>query len=418
MAPCDDEPEFLPAVLARQAGDAAFLWRQRARVLALPHTRLFDLLAFDERLGAQLDGLSVAGASATAFVEAAAAQGEAGGALFTTAVLALESGRREAVSAAFAGAGSGPLRRQALEDALAWVSWRRAEPWARPLLEQPQADWRRLGLAAHARHRADPGPALAAALAAEDLTLAAAAARAAGELGRTDLCPQLLGRLTHAEPALRAWAAWSAVRLGAPEALPALAGAIRPGSGFAASALALLVRALEPRQAVDWLRSLNGQPGWMRVLIRGGAHLGDPQMIPWLLARAAEPPYARLAAESIAWITGLDLEPAGLSDPPPQQEPEAAADEIQLDTDSHLPWPDVAALSAWWQSNGRRFQAGRRYLCGRPLDAETCRFALRSARQRERAGAALELALAQPTAPLFDVATLAARQRAGIDAGP
>ena len=68
-------------------------------------------------------------------------------------------------------------------------------------------------------------------------------------------------------------------------------------------------------------------------------------------------------------------------------------------------------VQAWWQARAGQFEAGRRYLVGRPVEAAGCREVLLSGFQRQRRAAALELALMDPKAPLFETRAPGLRQQ-------
>ena len=79
--------------------------------------------------------------------------------------------------------------------------------------------------------------------------------------------------------------------------------------------------------------------------------------------------------------------------------------------DLDLPWPDPALLQKWWDAHRGNFQSGTRYLLGQPIEPQALRQVLQTGRQRQRAAAALELALLQPGRPLFEVRAPGARQQ-------
>jgi uncharacterized protein (TIGR02270 family) len=83
-----------------------------------------------------------------------------------------------------------------------------------------------------------------------------------------------------------------------------------------------------------------------------------------------------------------------------------------MDPDEHLPWLDPALIRKWWTKHNSRFQKGTRYLLGKPMSIEWLRQVLRSGRHRQRAAAALELAIRQPGQPLFEVRAPGFRQQA------
>jgi len=123
-----------------------------------------------------------------------------------------------------------------------------------------------------------------------------------------------------------------------------------------------------------------------------------------------------VAGEALNLITGIDLEAARLTGERakdfaagPSESPDD--DDVEFDSDENLPWPDPAAVAAWWSKSQGGFPAGTRLLLGRPLAAESLRQVLVGGSQRQRAAAALELVLAAPGQPLFAVGARAARQR-------
>jgi len=82
-----------------------------------------------------------------------------------------------------------------------------------------------------------------------------------------------------------------------------------------------------------------------------------------------------------------------------------------------LAWPDADKVAAWWHANQARFSKGTRYLLGKPLGVEAAWHALRHGYQRQRAAAALELAILQPGKPLFEVRAPGFRQAQLLGAG-
>ena len=116
-------------------------------------------------------------------------------------------------------------------------------------------------------------------------------------------------------------------------------------------------------------------------------------------------------------ITGVDLAYQDLEGEWPEgfhagptENPED--EDVAMDADEDLPWPNPQLVGRWWDENGPRFAAGERNLCGQPIAEANCREVLRSGYQRQRIGAALELALLRPDAPLFEWRAPAFRQKA------
>jgi uncharacterized protein (TIGR02270 family) len=148
--------------------------------------------------------------------------------------------------------------------------------------------------------------------------------------------------------------------------------------------------------------------------------VGDPQLAPWLITQMEDLRWSRLAGEAFTLITGadlawLDLErkpPEGASDGGfggPSEDP--ADDDVALDQDESLPWPDAAKVQAWWASQAARFPPGRRCFMGaEPSPTEAARV-LREGCQRQRHAAALWACILEPGRPLFPTAAPAWRQK-------
>uniref|UniRef100_UPI0025EBCCE6 hypothetical protein n=1 Tax=Neptunomonas sp. TaxID=1971898 RepID=UPI0025EBCCE6 len=125
---------------------------------------------------------------------------------------------------------------------------------------------------------------------------------------------------------------------------------------------------------------------------------GDPFWVPGLLKYMEDPEVSRVAGEAFCMITGIDLayqdldvnKPEGFSSGPTE---DPADENVTLDEDMDLPWPNRTLLLQWWQSNNSNFRSGVRYLCGKPLSEQQCRDVLRQGFQRQRTAAAMELAL-------------------------
>jgi uncharacterized protein (TIGR02270 family) len=396
-------------VVAEHAEEAAFLWLLRDQATAAPHYTLADLTRLDGRVEAHLDGLRVAGPAGHA--KCAEGLGLGGpGEVFAAAILALE-GRDAArhapvldLAAAERETGRGFI------SALAWLPPAQAVPAARELLRAEDPSVRRLGLAGLAAHRADPGPALRPALTDLNPALRARALEAAGELGRTDLLPVVAKAMGDDDDACRFAAAWAAARLGGRSGtistvLRTLADASGP---FAGRAWDLLLRCQEPSEAVPLVRRLLTRPAQRRLGVVGVGVVGDPALVDDLLSLMADKKLARVAGEAFCMLTGVDLALRDLDVPPPEEVEGGPSErpedeEVTLDPDENLPWPATDRVAAWWGRNRGEFRPGTRYLCGRELTPEALRGVLRRGFQRQRATAALELALRETAQPLFEV---------------
>lgn len=411
---------MLPAVVQQHAEESALLRHVRSVLVRAPHVDLLQLGRLDERIAAHLDGLTVAGAVGTEYCRAAL-ESPGAGEVFALAVRALESRDTPSWRHVLALASALPEAQRGVASALGWVSPQVLQGVVQHLLASPQAYERALGLAACRMHRVNPGDSLAAALSSPDTSLRAAAWRCAGELGRTDLRDAACAALADDEPEVAFQAAWAACLLGDRGAsIQALAATAQQPGPLADRALALALIAAPFAQARELARQLSkSEAGGMRRIVRAVGLVGDARSVPWLLEHMEDPALARLAGESLSWITGVDLAREGLETltaPPMPERPgdDPEDEELALDEDESLPWPDVPKLRAWWARQAelqRAASAGTRLFAGAAVDLATAQRVLRDGSQRLRALAALWRCVLQPGRALFPVAAPAPRQR-------
>lgn len=399
---------IIAEIVEEHAAEAAFLFQIRDAAATAPHYDRGRLRDLDERLEAHLDGVRVA-ATTGLEIAAAALDEDDPGTAFTLVVLAVERGDASALAPALELAAASRSAARAVIAGLAWVPFLAARSLLAPLLAPAASpQHKRIGIAACTAHRQSPGDALTYALFDDDLPLKARALRAVGELGRVDRLDAVraeLGVVSGDER--RYWAAWSGALLGVEAALPVLWSIADSGSPRAEQACALVMRRLDVREARTRLEGLGAAADHARTAIAGASALGDPALVPWLLASMENPDLARVAAEAFATITGAAIEgalagraPAGHRAGPSDDPAEAV---VAMDPDGPLPWPATDALRAWWSARESGFKRGSRYLGGAPLTPSTLEDDVTRGNQRRRAGAALELAMRQPGRPLTEV---------------
>ncbi|MEP7125767.1 MAG: TIGR02270 family protein [Byssovorax sp.] len=395
-------------IVEEHGGEAAFLFQIRAVAATAAHYDRARLRELDERIEAHLDGLRVADAEGVKIAVAGLDEDEPG-TVFTLAVIAAERGDPAAFAAALALAEASRDAARALVAGLAWGPFAAARSVLAPLLA-PSASppHKRIGIAACAALREDPGEAIDYAIFDDDPALKARALRAVGELGRLDLVEAVRAQLAVVEgDERRFWAAWSGALLGVEAAVPVLWSIADSGGPFAERACSLVMRRLDVREARRRIEGLGVAAPHARAAIAGAAALGDPALIPWLLGQMANPALARVAGEAFATITGATIEGslAGTAPPDFQAGPsdDAADASVAPDRDGALRWPAEAPLRRWWSSRESGFRRGARYLGGAPLTPSTLDDDVAHANQPRRAGAAIELTLRQPGRPLTEV---------------
>jgi uncharacterized protein (TIGR02270 family) len=426
-------PKIVPAVVQQHAEEAAMLRHVRSVLVRAPHVRLLQLGRLDERIAAHLDGLAVAGPSGTALC-VAALESPGAGEVFALAVRALESRDRALLERVVVLAPVLPDARRGLASALGWVSAAQLQGFAQQWLESAQAHERELGVVACRMHRVDPGLALVEAMDDPLPSLRAEALHAAAVLGRVDLLERVCQSMGDDAPEVVLWAAWAACLLGDRQgSLRVLEVAAQQDTPCAQAALALVMAAHPFEAAGDLARRLSAgamaradDSAARRRLVRAFGLLGDLHFVPWLIERMAEPALARLAGEAFCWICGTDLAQQDLEtlDAPPLADhpsDDPGDDDVSLDEDESLPWPDPAKVQAWWQSNHAALTAtasGSRLFAGEPVAPPVMHRVLREGTQRMRAQAAQRLCLLQPGTRLFPVAAPAPRQKRLLTAAP
>lgn len=402
------------AIFEEHAEEASFLWLQRSHAVNAPNYSPRQFADLDERLAAHIDGLRVAGDEAWRLLQSGL-DNECPEDFFPAAVLAIEAkdGRFDGLIKRVKKA---PDALPGLISALGWVSPQFLGGQVKSLLDDPSPLKQKLGVAACALHRQDCGPALDGFVISSVDSVKIRALRAAGELGRIDIMPQLQAALGDAKAETRFWAAWSAVLLGdRTKALDTLiACALKTGPGQM-RALQLVLQATPIEAGHDLLLQFAELPDARRLRIIGVGFIGDPRYVPWLIDQMGQTAVARVAAEAFVSITGADFNLDQLETMPPEGFDEGPTEDphdedVELPEDIALAWPNVEGVRQWWESNKPRFNSGSRYFIGQPVTREHCLHILRTGFQRQRVAAALHFSLLQPAAPLFPTSAPAWRQ--------
>ena len=411
------QSEILAHVVGAHAEDVPFLWLQREQAVHEPHFNLRELATLDGRVEAHLDGLRIAGAAGWRICnEQAGEEGVAGA--FALGVLAFESASRARIHGLLERVQGAPALARGVAAALGWMPPAQARRYVELLTAAETPLWRRIGMAAGAAHRELTDAAIGAALDDADALVQAYGCQAAGELKRTRFLAQVLelGQAEH--ETCRFYAAWSAALLGDKAHSVFLLAIAESGSRHAEMAMHLALRVCDVTAGRAWLSRLAAMPGMSRRTVQAAGALGAPEAVPWLVDLMRRPELARLAAEAFTMITGADLnrqylkgEPPGRFEAGPSERPED--DDVGMDPDEYLPWPSVEAVQDWWVRHRSEFRDGTRYLLGNPLSESGLTRILRDGRQRQRAAAALELALQAPGI-LFNVRAPGFRQQRAL----
>lgn len=410
-----DNSKIIANVVEQHAENAAFLWLLRDAAIKEPHYKLKDLIKLDDRVEANIDGLRIGAEPAWEICHQALEMQEAGE-VFCAGVLALESRQGKRLDAVMEVANLNEKNFRAIVSASGWLQFSTLDDWLPGLLNANHISYKRLALAACQVQGIDPGNQLFDFCNTNDLYLQCRALRMAGVFKRKDMIPVLKDSVRSDEPLLRFWAAWSATVMKQSFAYSILEDFVQQDSPFTQRALQLLLRVWDRRFAQPWLKQLASDPAMRRWVIMGTGVAGDPLIIPWLLEQMTTDYHARIAGEAFSMITGVDIAYDDLDrDEPedfamgPSEDPED--EDVALDADEDLPWPNADLIGAWWQQNRSRFAVGRRYLCGEEITQSQCHHVLQNGFQRQRQAAALELALINQDNLLINTSAPGYRQK-------
>ena len=407
----------LDGVVGVHAQEAASLWERRTAQLRLPHVNLPSLERLDGRLLAHFDGLAAAGEHAQRLLDVEL-ESPSRGAAFTLAVRAIEGAQLDSLERLWNLANDTPSVADGLVAAFGWVEPRYLQGVVRDLLPHEDPRRRSAGLAACATHRTDPGLEAGPWLKDRAPAVRARALRTAGELGLSGLASQGVAAMADDDGECQFWAPWAAVLLGdRGVALDALRRtALEAGRPHRERAFRLTLQASDTPSAHAMLRDVARDAAQLRWLIQGSGIAGDVTYVPWLIGHMATPETARLAGEAFTLITGADLDALQLWRAQPDDfeagPNEAPEDEnVDMDPDEGLMWPDPQKVEQRWAANGSRFQKGTRYFMGAPVTREHCIDILKNGYQRQRILAAHYLCLLEPGTPLFNTSAPAWRQQ-------
>ena len=403
----------IPAVVQQHLEEAAHLRFVRTRLVRAHHIGLQALLRADERLAAHLDGLLVSADEALAQLQTvqAAQPSPDPAVLFVATVLALELRNERQIEALIDQASADETALRAVASAMGWVSAPTLRGLSGALLSSANTTRRRLGLMACRLHRVDPGKWLPLAAQADDAALRREALTLAGALARADGAQLCLDHLADADPACRQAAAMASVLQGdrgrglealleeltkSAAPLPAL-----PAHHALYDSARVALACCEVGMAKNVTRQLAAKQADPRLLIWSAAWVGDVRAVPWLISQMANPQLARLAGAAFSIITGADLQRLGLEGDAVLAAPEATPaelddDQLAVDPDADLPWPNVDAVQAWWALKSPTMPERTRLLSGAAPSIEGCKGLLRNGTQPGRGLAALHLKRLQP----------------------
>ena len=411
----------LAPVLIQHAEEAAAAWRRGRIQRHAAAPRLAALARFDEQLAGHLDGLLVAGHDGRLHARALLQEASAASA-FVNAFLALMNGDAETMSLVAGMALSKFPTFRGIRDAAAWAS----EPFGSVRLELNASSTSPVIRALRVIRASDAGDSDIVASGCSDpspfvRSVSARVLRHTGNPGAGAVRPPsglqaLVAMLDDSDLSQQSEALQSLVLLGdRGRSLDLLSQAVADRTNVGASATRLALKALPQARANELVTALARCSDW-RLLMRAVGAAGDPRYIDWVISCLDDPLRMRAAGEALSLITGLDLAWHDLDRSPPEKVQRGPNDDpddenVDMDEDEGLPWPDPAKVQAWWSANSHRFQPGVRYFMGAPPSWKHCLQVLKDGYQRQRMAAAEYLCLLRPGTMLFNCEAPAWRQQ-------
>lgn len=398
------------AIYEQYVEEASFLWLMRSFAVDQPHYNAEDVAELEQRIQGHLNGLITAPDLAWEICDQAL-ELEGPGELFVAAYVAFTSNLQAHIQKVVEVGLATDICFAGLVSVFGWLPATLSRPWIERLLHSKDLRHKYLALAGCSIRRENPGEILAQLLQRQDCIrhkkLYMRALRLVGELKRHDLVAALTRAMQHEDSDVVFWASWSAVLLGDMTAISTLESYVFTPGSYQDLAIDMVFRVTPVDQSRQLIVRLAENPEQQRSVIRAVGVLGDPHAIDWLIAKTQDTKLTRLAGEAFSMITGIDLEVNQLNQAEPddyQPVPieDVADDNVALDDDENLPWPNPAALGLFWKDIRQQFINGQRYFLGAQIEPGMLTAHLRSATQRKRHAAALELALRDPAQVLLN----------------
>lgn len=396
--------------------DASFLWLLRSISVNQPHYYLDDLCKLEKRIDANLDGL-MCNFSLAWEICLPELEFEQAGETFTAAIIAFRSRDVDKIKQVIDHAFSNDETFKGLVSAMAWLPKGLIGEWAERFLYSKDLNHKYLAIAFYSVQRKNPGSILQELFQREDCLahykLLTRLLRLVGELKLYSCANQVQKLVSHDIPDIAFWANWALVMLGEHKRVLTLLDFMKEQSPWQNLAIQTVFKVLPIDKSRKWISEFSQNPEMIRMVIRATGVLGDPHAVPWLIDKMSNFETAKIAGEAFSLITGIDLERYELTIEPPEDISMVPNDDnedenISLDEDENLPFPDVSKINHTWLRYRERYKVGHRYIMGvevtknTPATVVKLTHILKDAGQRQRYSMALTLALLDPQSPFIN----------------
>jgi len=394
--------------------DASFLWVLRSVNVKQPHYYLSDLAELELRISDNLDGLMSSFELAWKICLEELVYEQAGE-TFTAAVIAFRSHDINKIKFIVAHGFTNEETFKGLVSALGWLPKTIVNDWIKKFLYSKDLNHKYLAIAVSSLRRKNPGNILNDILSREDCleneALLARSLRLVGELKLYSLSNVVAKIVLTKNQTIKFWANWALVLLGEYKRILNLFEFIEEDSELQLLATEIIFKVLPIDQARIKISALSKHPDRMRTIIHASGYLGDPYAIPWLIDKMHHIDTAKIAGEAFTLITGIDLERYNLAIDTTEEiaaVPNDDDENVDMDEDENLPFPDVNKINHIWLRYRDRYHVGGRYMMGievsqnTPQTIDKLSALLKQVSMRQRKSVALTLALIGPQLPFIN----------------
>lgn len=406
--------ELLVSTRYQYVDEVGFLWSFRQIVRDSWVYQLPDILEVDQRLEANIDGLTIAGETGWKCCEENLSFDEPGE-IFTATINIVESGKLKRLEQVFAVAQDRKDLLDAMAGALSWGELKASAPFLKLALQSDNPAWNYVAtetMTQYGQFSPMQNKVLTEALSSDNPLLLIAALRSIVNLGLVDYSPLLKPLLDNDDESVKFLTACGLTRFGDPKGLDVMKQFCEHPEHYE-QALRYITMQSNTDDTIQVIKTLFKSNKRIAHIALG--MLGDIRSIPQLIESMKVPELARCAGGAFSDITGVNIEEKKLDaewpegfEAGPTENPED--EDVAMDPDEDLPWPDVEKITAWWKSNHSQFDPAKLYICGMPKKKSSFEQVLREGNQKQRAYAANALGLYERDKPIFNVYAPAKRQ--------
>lgn len=400
------------SLINKNVQQVCLLWRERTRLLNSDFGLVSEIVHLENSIEQQLNRLYAFPEPVWIACELAISEKDYDK-VFVISMIAFRGLNTLRIQAAVEFALDSDEHTEELITSLAWMPRQLSMPWVEKFIKSKNLDHKYIAMSVYSHWRENPGSYLTTLLQRDDCIrherLLAVSLRVIGELKLREFLPVLSAPILGGSSSVAFWTIWSSIMLGKTEQATKLEGFVSYPGPFQSLAIDIFFRVVSVATAYPVVSAMANIAGNAKQLIRASIVLGDPKAIPWLINRMSDPECARLAGRAFSMITGIDLIRKDLVIDIPDitainySASEQSEETQNLSGEDILPWPDAEKIKGVWDRYGHQFCDGKRYVYGKPINAQRLKEYIDSDDQAVRRSAALELALFNSDKELMNV---------------